>query len=146
MLTPNHIVSLARIVAAALGLAMSAMLAGLVAVDWMTCGIFSFMLGAACAAALPRNRSADILLIVTAGIVASACVGTLSGRNADLASAAAALGGQLFLFIALKLQRLRGMAARNGYMSFAEWRKEDRRNSYNKAMQVASIRAGNRRG
>lgn len=146
MLTPNHVVSLARIVAGILALAMIAALTGLIGLDQVACGLLGFVLGMAVLAALPRRRSNDIMLILAGGMIIVAMIGALTGLAPDLAKALAALGALGLLFLSLKLQRLRGMAARNGYMSFAEWAREDRRQSFNRKAQSDSARGRTRHG
>lgn len=143
MFTPNHVVAAARVGAGVLGLGLLFLFFGVIRVDLMGFAAACFAFAALLLVAVPRRRSTDVLSAAAIGF-ALAEFGALLTQRGDGLHLLASLAALLALFVPLKLQRLRSMASRDGYMSFSEWRRIDRRNRFNRAMEMQSARLNRR--
>jgi hypothetical protein len=123
MLTPNHVANGAR-----LAVAILVMLLPLAGANAMFVHVATaYFVAIGLLIGFPRVRSSDLtgaalLLIVTDTFAASFETGTVNGQMFLLT--AAAVGAAILPF---KAGRLRALASKNGYRSFADMRQHDRR-------------------
>lgn len=126
-LTPN---ALRYLAAPASLVALTIMLAGTTVPACLTDGGMGALAYAATLFTLmvfPRIRSSDLVSCLTVLFSLEVMVGMVFSQRVDILRWLSMLAGSGAAILPLRIRDLRKLAAENGYLSFAEWGKLDRR-------------------